>query len=236
MAAKKENFNESLKETKTGKKKQEADETVEKVDELLLEGKQDEETTVDDEMEGSFSSLDLLWTFALQELDQWEKCANRRDEVLLKEVKHFSERIKRNKGNIKAVAEQFTMEFTEWEKTARDGFLMSTTLLQQFFPNRSYEEMNAQFDQIQNSVVSLLSTPCQTFSNWQNMENYLDMINQSINLRKKGRLQYIRNVKQAGNRLYEFQKGFINQFATQFKEQIFPLNKFMEETVEPSKS
>ncbi|WHZ05010.1 hypothetical protein QNH48_10505 [Neobacillus sp. YX16] len=232
MAAKKENFNESLKETKTGKRKQEADETVEKVNELILEGKHGEETTDDGEMEGSLSSLDLLWTYAFQELDQWEKCADRRDEVLLKEVKHFSESVERNQGNIKAVADQFTMEFTEWEKTARDEFLMSTTLLQQFFPNRSYEEINAQFDQIQNSVLSLLSTPCQTIGNCQSVVNY----EHYMELRKKGRLQLLNTIKQAGNPLYEYQKGFVNQFATQFKDLIFPLNKYMEETEETTKS
>lgn len=236
MAAKKENLKESLKETKTRKKLQEVDETVETVDEPVVEENLVEEMTIDGENVGSLSTLDMLWNFKFQELDEWAKCAEHRDEVFLSEVRRFSKSVQRNQGNIKAIAEQFTKEFTEWEKTARDEFLMSTTLLQQFFPNRSYEEINAQFDQIQNSVVSLLSTPCQTISNFHNMENYLEMIDHSIDLRKKGRLQYIKNVKQAVNPLYEYQKGFVNMFATQFKELIFPLNKFMEETEEPTKS
>jgi len=43
-------------------------------------------------------------------------------------------------------------------------------------------------------------------------------------------LQYFKTVKQAGNPLCEFQKGFVNLFTTQFKEHIFPLNKYMEKT------
>ena len=228
MATKKENLKESLKETKTRKK----NETVETVGEPLLEKEQVEEITVDGEYEASQSSLDLLWRNKFQELDEWAKCADHRDEIFLNEVRRFSESVQRNQGKIKAIAEQFIMELTEWEKTARDEFLMSTTTLQQFFPNRSYEEMNAQFDQIQNSLLSLLSTPFQTIESFRAMEMYLEMINQSIELRKKGRLQYINTVKQSVNPLYEYQIGFVNRFTTQLKELLFPLNKYMEKTEE----
>lgn len=232
MAAKKENLKESLKETNTRKK----NETVETVGEPLLEEEQVEEITVDGEHEASQSSLDLLWRNKFQELDEWAKSADHRDEIFLNEVRRFSESVQQNQGKIKAIAEQFIMELTEWEKTARDEFLMSTTILQQFFPNRSYEEMNAQFDQIQNSVLSLLSTPCQTIESFHAIEMYLEMINQSIELRKKGRLQYINTVKQAVNPLYEYQKGFVNLLTTQCKELIFPLNKYLEKTEELLKS
>ncbi|MBI0580035.1 hypothetical protein IEC97_21995 [Neobacillus cucumis] len=230
MAEKKDNLKESLKETKTRKKKQDVDETVETVDEPLLVEKQDEEITADRENEASISSRDLLWRFAYQELDEWAKWTDHRDEVFLKEARRFSERVQRNQGNIKVIAEQFKKEFTEWEKTARDEFLMSTTILHHFFPIQSYEEINTQMDQIQKSVLSLLSAPCQTFANFQATEKYLEMINQYIDLRKKGRLQYINTVKQAGNPLHENQKGFVYQVVTQFKELIFPLNKYMEKT------
>ncbi|MEH7306086.1 hypothetical protein [Neobacillus drentensis] len=207
MAAKKNNLKESLKEEK-----------------------QDEEITVNGENEASLSSLELLWRYAFHELDEWAKCADHRDEVFLKEVRQFSASVQRNQGNIKAIAEQFKKELTEWEKTARDELLMSTTTLQHFFPIWSYEEMNAQIDQTQNTVLSFLNTPYQTIENGQTIEKYLEMMEQYIDLRKKGRLQYINTVKQAGNPLYEYQKGFVNLFATQFKERIFPLNKYMEKT------
>ncbi|MDR6124509.1 CHASE3 domain sensor protein [Bacillus sp. SLBN-46] len=236
MAAKKDNLKESLKETITRKKKQEVDETVEIVDEPLLEEKQDEETIVDGENEASLSSLDLLWRYAFAELDEWAKCVDHRDEALLKEVRRFSEIVQRNQGSKKAIAEQFIKEFTEWEKTARDEFLMSTTTLQHFFPVQSYEEINAQMDQIQKTVLSLLSTPCRTIANYQSIEKNIEMMEHYIDLRKKGRVQYIKTIKQAGNPLYEYQKGFVNLFATKFKELIFPLNKYMENTEEPTKS
>lgn len=239
MTAKKENQKESLKETKTRKKLQEADETVETVetvDESAAAENHVEKMTIDGENVESLSSLDILWNSKFQELDEWAKCAEHRDEVFLSEVRRISNRFQRSQANLKAITEQFTKEVTQWEKTARDEFLMSTTLLQQFFPNRSYEEINAQFNQIQNSLVSLLRTPSQTISNWQNMENYVEMIDQSIELRKKGRLQYIHNVKQVVNPLYEYQKGFVNMAATQFKELFFTLNKYMEETEEAPNS
>ncbi|WP_413301869.1 hypothetical protein AA0X95_22655 [Bacillus sp. 1P10SD] len=226
----------NLKETITRKKKQEVNETVETVNEPLLEEKQDEEITVDGEKEASDSSLDLLWRFAYQEFDEWVKCAEHRDEVFLEEVRRFSESVQRNQGSKKAIAEQFIKEFTEWEKAVRDEFLMSTTTLQHFFPVQSYEEMNAQMDQIQKTVLSLLSTPCQTIANFQAFEKYQAMMEHYINLRKQGRLQYIKTLKQVGNPLYEFQKGFVNLFTTQFKELFLPLNKYMEKMEEPSKS
>ncbi|MGG3467393.1 hypothetical protein ABES02_07780 [Neobacillus pocheonensis] len=198
--------------------------------------KSTEEITVDVNNESSLSSLDLLWRYAFDELDEWAKCTDHRDEVFLNEVRRFAESIQRNQENKKAIAEQLTKEFTEWEKSARDELLMSTTTLQHFFPIRSYEEINAQIDQIQKTVLSLLSTPCQTIANYQQIEKYPEMFEQYINLRKKGRLQYIKMVKHAGNPLYEYQKGFVNLLATQFKDLIFPLNKYMEKTEELTKS
>ncbi|MGG1675376.1 hypothetical protein ACIFOT_06410 [Neobacillus sp. NRS-1170] len=195
--------------------------------------KSTKEITVDGVKGASLSSLDLLWRYGYQELDEWAKCAEHRDEVF---SKRLSEGVQRNQGNIKAIAEQFTKEFTEWEKTARDEFLMSTTTLQHFFPIQSYEEWNAQMNQIQKRVLSRLSTPCQFIENSQAIEKYLEMIDQYMDLRKKGRLQFIQMVKQAGNPLYEFQKGFTNLFATPFKELIFPLNKYLEKTEEITKS
>ncbi|WHY03228.1 hypothetical protein [Neobacillus sp. DY30] len=232
MTAKKENQKESLKETKTRKKLQKADETVETVNESAAAENHVEKMTIDGENVESLSSLDMLWNSKFQELDEWAKCAEHRDEVFLSEVRRISNRFQRSQANLKSITEQFTKEVTQWEKTARDEFLMSTTLLQQFFPNRSYEEINAQFDHIQNSLVSLLKTPSQTISSWKNMENFVEMIDQSIELRKKERLQYIKSIKQAANPFYEYQKGFVNLFAKQFKELIFPLNKYMEETEE----
>ncbi|MGG3469898.1 hypothetical protein ABES02_20730 [Neobacillus pocheonensis] len=226
MAPNKDNEKVSLNETKTRKKQQKVDDTIETV----------EEVTLDIETETPLSSLDLLWKQAFREIDEWSKRGDDRDEVFLNEVRRFTESVQRNQGNIKAVAEQFTKQMIEWEKTARDEFLMSTTALQHFLPIRSYEEINAQIDQIQKGALSLICTPCQFIGNIPAIEKYLEMIDQYIALRKKGRLQYIKIVKRAGNLLYENQKGFVNLFARQIKALMFPLNKYMEKTEEHIKS
>lgn len=182
------------------------------------------------------SSLDILWNHAFRELDQWAKKADFRDAVFLKEAMYFAESIKRNQANIKSVREQFNKEFENWERTAREEFLMSTTVLQHIFPKKSYEEINQQIDQIQNRTASILGTPLQMVVNNQMMEKYLEMIDQYIALRKNGREQYIKTLKQAASLIYESQKGFVNLFSGQLKTYMFPLNKYLENAEEPTKS
>ncbi|WML57026.1 hypothetical protein [Neobacillus sp. PS2-9] len=203
---------------------------------ILQTNSVEEEKIVENEDMEQLSSLDVLWQHAFGEIDEWAKHAEFRDEIFLKEAKHFAESIKRNQGNVKDIAERFNKEFAEWERTAREEFLMTTTSLQHFFPIRSYEDINAQIDQIQKKTMSILSTPCQTLNNYLTMEKYLEMIDQYIELRKKGRMQYIKTVKQAGNIIYESQRGFVNLFARQIKSVMFPLNKYLEKTEELSKS
>ncbi|MFF2446086.1 hypothetical protein ACFVSW_03205 [Neobacillus sp. NPDC058068] len=191
---------------------------------------------VENEGEDLHTSLDILWGHAFGELDQWAKHADYRDEIFLKEAKYFAESVKRNQGNIKEITEQFNKEFAEWERTAREEFLMSTTSLQHFFPIKSYEEINAQIDQIQKKTMSILTAPCQTITKNLTMDKYLAIIDQFITLRKKSRSQYIKTVKQAGNLVYENQKGFVNIFARQIKTLMFPLNKYLEKAEEFTKS
>ena len=180
--------------------------------------------------------MDILWQHAFRELDQWAKHADFRDEVFLKEAKYFAESIKRNQENIKSVREQFGKEFANWERTAREELLMSTTALQHLFPKVSYEDINQQIDQIQNRTASILNSPLQMVTNNQLMEQYLNMIDQYIVLRKNGRKQYIKTLKQAATLIYESQKGFVSLFTGQIKSIIFPLNKYMEKTEEVTKS
>ncbi|WP_312472863.1 hypothetical protein [Neobacillus sp.] len=246
MADKKEYEKEPMKETKKKKSevepvtiteaKQEEKVEHEKVDDRVLSTKPEEEKMVEKVEEEQLSSLDILWGHAFGEIDQWAKHADFRDEIFLKEAKYFAESVLRNQGNLKDIAEQFNKEFAEWERTAREEFLMSTTSLQHFFPVKSYEEINAQIDQIQKKTMSILATPCQTLTKNLTMEKYLEIIDQYIALRKKGRMQYIKTVKQAGNLIYENQKGFVNLFARQIKTLMFPLNKYMEKTEELTKS
>lgn len=250
MNDKKELENEQVKEVKTRKKKQEVETTLEieakqevetaasehKVEEPVLETKIEEEKEIEKEAsEAQLSSLDILWHNAFNELDEWAKRGDFRDEVFLKEAMFFAENIQRNQGNIKAISERFNKEFAEWERTAREEFLMSTTSLQHFFPIRSYEEINAQIDQIQKRTMSILHKPFQAITNNQAMDKYFEIIDQYIAIRKKSRKQYIKTVKQAGNLIYENQKGFVNLFAKQIKTLMFPLNKYMEKAEELTK-
>jgi hypothetical protein len=190
----------------------------------------------DEERKEPLSSLDILWQNAFRELDEWAAHADFRDEVFLRKAIHYVESIKRNQGSLMEVTEQFNREFREWEKAARDEFLMSTTTLQHFFPIRSYEEINQQIDLIQQRTLSILAVPCQAVSSIQLLDKYEQMIEQYIYLRKKSRLQYIKMIKQASNLVYENQKGFINLFSKQIKSFIFPFNKYLEKTEELTKS
>jgi hypothetical protein len=206
--------------------------------ELKLEAAENlnESPKEDEEKKEPLSSLDILWQNAFRELDEWAAHADFRDEVFLKEAMRYVESIKRNQGSLKEVAEQFNREFMEWEKAARDEFLMSTTTLQHFFPIRSYEDINQQIDLIQQRTLSILAVPCQAVSNIQLLDRYEQMIEQYISLRKKSRLQYIKMIKQASNLVYENQKGFINLFSKQIKSFLFPFNKYLEKTEELTKS
>lgn len=249
MTEKRDSEKEQVKEIKSKKKKQEmqvlsetevkdqVEAEVERAEEPVLETKTEDEQDIHSKgSDEQLSSLDTLWHNAFRELDEWAKRASFRDEVFLKETKFFADKIQRNQENIKVISEKFNKEFTEWERAAREEFLMSTTSLQHFFPLRSYEEINAQIDQIQKRTISLLSKPCQVITNNQSMDKYLEMIEQYIALRNKGRKQYINTVKQAGNLIYENQKSFVNLFARQIKTLVLPLNKYMEKADEMTKS
>lgn len=181
------------------------------------------------------SSLDLLWQNAFREIDEWAAHADYRDEVFLKETIYYVESIKRNQGSIKEATEQFNREFQDWEKAAREEFLMSTTSLQHFFPLASYEEINQQIDNIQRRTLTILELPCQAVTSIQVLDKYLQMIEQYISLRKRSRMQYIKMIKQASNLVYENQKGFVNLFSKQVKALLFPFNKYLEKTEELTK-
>ncbi|MDR7076527.1 hypothetical protein J2Y03_001530 [Neobacillus niacini] len=217
----------------TEKKKSEVQETILREETRQTTGQERNEKEGEQE---SISALDIFWHHAFRELDQWAKHADFRDEVFLKEAKYFAESIKRNQENIKSVREQFGKEFANWERTAREELLMSTTALQHLFPKVSYEDINQQIDQIQNRTASILNSPLQMVTNNQLMEQYLNMIDRYIILRKNGRKQYIKTLKQAATLIYESQKGFVSLFTGQIKSIIFPLNKYLEKTEEVTKS
>ncbi|WML38861.1 hypothetical protein RCG19_16915 [Neobacillus sp. OS1-2] len=243
MAGKKENEKESKKVKELHETQPEAEvksvneSNGSKEEDPVVKVQSTEEKTIEkDDSDEQLSSLDILWRKAFGELDEWASRADFRDEVFLKKASLFAESVQRNQGNAIEIAAQFYQEFSAWEKTAREEFLMSTTSLQHFFPLKSYEDINGKIDQIQEKTLAILAAPCQKIAGNLSMDKYLEVINQYITLRKKGREQYIKSVKQAGNLIYENQKGFVNLFARQIKTLMFPLNKYLEKTEELTKS
>lgn len=93
--------------------------------------------------------------------------------------------------------------------------MATTTTLQDFFPIKSYEEINQVVEDIQNKTASLLVTSISkvTIGQIEALDKYLAAIDQYISLRKKGREKYVNNVKKTTNVLYENQKWFLNLFS-----------------------
>lgn len=188
------------------------------------------------DQEEKLSSLELMWKMGFDELDAWAERLNYRDEIFLDAARHYVDRVKRNQENMKTITAQFNKELFDWEKSAREELLMTTTTLQHFFPIKSYEEINRVVDDIQNKTTSLLSTPLRALTSGQAADKYLETIEQYISFRKKSRQKYIENVKKATNVLYENQKVFVNLFSKQLKAAILPFQKYMEKTSELTKS
>ncbi|MGG1674521.1 hypothetical protein ACIFOT_02105 [Neobacillus sp. NRS-1170] len=185
--------------------------------------------------EEQLSSLDMLWRLGFDELDSWAERFNKRDDLFLEAARSFVERIRSNQENIKAITEQFNKELKEWEKGAREELLVTTTSIQQFFPIKSYEEINQVVDDIQTKTTSLLLTPFRSLTNGQAIERYLETLDQYISFRKKGREKYVDSVKKTTNVVYENQRIFANLFAKQVKSAMFPFQQYMKGVTELTK-
>ncbi|MFP5111005.1 hypothetical protein ACSU64_01275 [Bacillaceae bacterium C204] len=203
---------------------------IEKVLEL-----ENQEVEVDEEQDSS--SLDLLWKLGFNELDAWEDRLNKRDTLFLEAVRNYVEKLKQNQENALTISAQFGMELKEWEKGAREELLMTTTPLQQFFPVKSYEEINKVVEDIQNKTAHLLLTPTQALITGQldALDKYVETVEQYIAYRKNGREKYIESVKKTSNVLYENQKVFVNMFAKQVKSAILPFQNYMKNATDQSK-
>jgi hypothetical protein len=176
------------------------------------------------------SSLEMLWEHAYQELDAWAERLDYQDEILLNAAKKYVEKATQNRENIRAITEQFNRELLDWEATAREEFLMTTTLLQQFFPKNSYHEINQVMDEIHTKTKNLVLTPINAIVVDKAIEKYLQTVEQYVTLRKESRQEYIKNIKQTSNLFYENQKLLFNAFTKQLKTAFFPFQKYMENT------
>ena len=114
---------------------------------------------------------------------------------------------------------------------------MTTTPLQQFFPVKSYEEINKVVEDIQNKTAHLLLTPTQALITGQldALDKYVETVEQYIAYRKNGREKYIESVKKTSNVLYENQKVFVNMFAKQVKSAMLPFQSYMKNATDQSK-
>ena len=196
---------------------------------------ENQEVEVDEEQDSS--SLDLLWKLGFNELDAWEDRLNKRDTLFLEAVRNYVEKLKQNQENAITISAQFGMELKEWEKGAREELLMTTTPLQQFFPVKSYEEINKVVEDIQNKTAHLLLTPTQALITGQldALDKYVETVEQYIAYRKNGREKYIESVKKTSNVLYENQKVFVNMFAKQVKSAMLPFQNYMKNATDQSK-
>jgi hypothetical protein len=196
---------------------------------------ENQEVEVDEEQDSS--SLDLLWKLGFNELDAWEDRLNKRDTLFLEAVRNYVEKLKQNQENALTISAQFGMELKEWEKGAREELLMTTTPLQQFFPVKSYEEINKVVEDIQNKTAHLLLTPTQALITGQldALDKYVETVEQYIAYRKNGREKYIESVKKTSHVLYENQKVFVNMFAKQVKSAILPFQNYMKNATDQSK-
>jgi hypothetical protein len=191
-------------------------------------GNKNESTIENQEVnENQLSSFELVWKAAYEEVDEWAGRLNQRDEIFLNATKKFVESVKRNQESSQAITEQFRKELLEWEKYAREELLMTTTTIQNFFPVKSYEEINRVVDDIQNKTTSLLTTPIRTLSSGQALDKYLDSVEQYLSFRKRSREKYIEGVKSTTNILYENQRIFVNLFEKQVKSALLPFQQYM---------
>jgi hypothetical protein len=196
---------------------------------------ENQETVVDGEKD--FTSLDLVWKLGFNELDAWAERFNKQDELFLETVKNYVEKLKQNQENAITIAAQFGMELKKWEKAAREELLVTTTSLQNFFPVKSYEEINQVVDDIQNKTANLLLTPTQALITGQleALDKYVETVEQYIAYRKNGREKYIESVKKTSNVLFENQKVFVNMLTKQVKTAILPFQNYMKSPTDQSK-
>ncbi|MEH7075276.1 hypothetical protein [Neobacillus drentensis] len=196
---------------------------------------ENQQTEVDGEKD--LTSLDMIWKLGFKELDNWAERFNKQDTLFLEAVRNYVEKLKQDQENAITIAAQFGMELKEWEKSAREELLVTTTPLQHFFPVKSYEEINKVVEDIQNKTANLLVTPAQALITGQldALDKYVSTVEQYITYRKNGREKYIESVKKTSNVLYENQKVFVNMFAKQVKSAIMPFQSYMKNVTDQSK-
>jgi hypothetical protein len=178
------------------------------------------------------SAYSLVWQNILRELDSWAQYADYRDDVFIQSLCQYADGVKRNQENIELVAAQLMKEAAGWERAAREEFLMATTLLQHFYPVKSYEEINLLMDRIRNSAAAILREPCLRNTGRQTVDISLKMAKEYMEWRRKGRAQYIRQIRHATGCLYENQLRVSRLLAAQTRV-LLTFNRFLEKEEKP---
>jgi len=173
------------------------------------------------------SPYEFVWQGLLEELESWSRHAEWRDDVLIHSLGQYAEKVKRNQENIQLITAQLMKEAADWERTAREEFLMATTILQHFYPVKSYEEINLLMDRILHSTASILRVPCG--KNWDGMsvDKSLEMAKGYMEWRRKARAQYIRQIKLTAGCIYENQKR-TSRLLTGQNRMVLPFGRFLD--------
>ncbi|NMD69669.1 hypothetical protein HHO41_05165 [Bacillus sp. DNRA2] len=177
---------------------------------------------------GQQTSLELVWKNALEQLESWAEQSDYYDQVLLTAVRKYVERVNLNRESLKTITDQFNKELCEWEGTAREELLMTTTIIKQLFPKKSYHDINRVIDDIQSKTAKILITPINAITSEQSTGKYLHAVESYVALRRQARQQYLENIMQTASVFYGNQKMIVNLFQNQFKSIFFPLQRYME--------
>lgn len=179
-------------------------------------------------IQGTLTSLDLLWSQAFDGLDRWSKAELKREEEFIRSTSQLLANMKQNQENAKSLYEKFIEETTDWEKVAREELLVSTTMLQYIFPIKSYEEMNHIFDNLKKRTSDLVMVPFKEIEQANSEERILEAVEQYVEYRKNSREQFINHLKETSRVIHENQKNIMDLYNNQVKNILFPFNKYLE--------
>lgn len=175
------------------------------------------------------AGLELVYNQSLKQMERWAKQEEFNEDILLQTVKQMGENVKQRQINMKEVTEQVSNQLQEWEKTAREQFLTSTTPFQKLFPLQSYEQINEQLNDIQKKTAKLVSTPVNNLLNENFVEGYMSAVERFIEYRRNGREIYMKNVKEASSLIYRNQNEVVQKVTSQMKNVFFPFSRFLEQ-------
>ncbi|MBU8907553.1 hypothetical protein [Desertibacillus haloalkaliphilus] len=173
------------------------------------------------------NSIEMIWEQWIGEVDAWNNRAEKRETALLDMAQDVSEQMKRNRENMKELAEQFFKEQREWERLAREELQASTTMIQYFFPFQSYEEINRSIANFQQKAETAMNRPAQVTQGIDN-EKFLNLIEDYIAYRRQNRIQFVKNLKEVSKVIQESQQSVVSMFEKQVKSIFFPFQKYLE--------